>query len=139
MAEKKDDITLKKERVIARAASQKPHEYPVEPASLTGGVMPMSIVGRFRSERARLGPDFTEAERQWRITWHNDQHLHPSEPLPEHPAVNKEKYWWLRRIYRTPGDYIEKHILEPRFVSTISPRKRKNFVCSLTESLFLSR
>lgn len=111
------DDKLKKEKIIARAATQKPHEYPIEPASLTGGVMPMGIMGRFRNERARLGPDFTEAEKRWRIRWHHDQHLHPSEPLPDSLALKKEKYWWLRRFYRAPGDYIEERVLAPRLVS----------------------
>lgn len=103
-----------KEKIIKRAATQKPPEYPIYTESPTGGVMPMQIAGRFHNERARLGPDFNDAERRWRVRWHHDQELHPSEPRPELPELKAEKYWWLRRLYRKPLDILEERILAPR-------------------------
>ena len=77
----------------------------------------MEIAGRFQEERARLGPDFTDAERKWRVQWHHDQMLTHHEPLPESDALKREKYWWLRRFYRKPLDILEERILAPRIVS----------------------
>lgn len=107
----------KKEKIISRAATQKPPEYPLHPETITGGVMPMEIAGRFEEERARLGPDFNDAERRWRIRWHADQHLTHHEPLPDSEALKAEKYWWFRRFYRKPLDLLEERVFAPRMVS----------------------
>ena len=107
-------------RILARAAAAKTSEYPKEiyPQSSTGGVIGTSIKGRFQFERERLGPDFTENERQWRIKWYRDQHLHPNEPVKAaQEAMQRELLNPLRRLYRIPFDWIEKHVFEPRMVS----------------------
>lgn len=106
--------------IWARAAAAKTPEYPtglkLYPSSETGGVLAMSIVGRFANERERLGPEFTEAERKWRVKWYHDQHLHPSEPL-EVPALYRELRNPLRRWYQKPLNYLEQQVLRPRIVS----------------------
>lgn len=103
-------------RIRARASVAKSREYPRWASSETGGVMPMSIVGRFDGERERLGPDFTERDRQWRIQWHKDQALDHSEPrfVPELYASTRNIF---RRIYMTPLNHVESKYLVPRFVS----------------------
>ncbi|KAI1289360.1 hypothetical protein HDE_08870 [Halotydeus destructor] len=100
-------------RLVARAATAKTPVYPNWASSETGGVMPMTIVGRFENERARLGPDFTEADRQWRIKWIKDQALHPSEPRAV-PEAKKIMFNPLRRFYMAPLDHLEENILKPR-------------------------
>lgn len=118
---KHDEMAVKS--ILARAAAAKTPEYPplhqTYPSSMTGGVLPMVLVGRFSHERERLGPDFTDAERQWRIKWYKDQHLHPKEPFTV-PLLEKEMRNPLRRFYKIPLNYLEHQILAPRFVSAIS-------------------
>jgi hypothetical protein len=107
-------------RILSRAAASKTSEYPKEvyPSSSSGGVMHTTIKSRFSNERDRLGPDFTETERQWRIKWYRDQHLHPNEPVKEaQEALEKELLNPIRRFYRIPFDWIEKNVLAKRMVS----------------------
>lgn len=107
-------------RVLARAAAAKTPEYPAAermwPASQYGGVLPMSLTGRFENERERLGPEFTDAERRWRIKWYRDQILHPDEPLPV-PELYREYYHPMRRFYRAPLEHLEHKVMAPRLVS----------------------
>jgi len=100
-------------RIFARASVAKTREYPKWPSSVTGGVMPMTIVGRFDQERERLGPDFTEVDRQWRIQWHKDQHLDHHEPRPV-PQLYASTNNIFRRFYKAPLNYVEANILAPR-------------------------
>lgn len=102
--------------ILSRAAAAKRSEYPkqVYPASETGGgVIPNRIAGRFDNERERLGPDFDETQRQWRIKWHQDQHLHHKEPVAAaQKALDKELKWFFRRWYAKPMDWVQTNILE---------------------------
>lgn len=66
----------------------------------------MEIKGRFANERERLGPDFDETQRQWRIKWIKDQHLHPNEPF-EVKQLYIEYHNPIRRFYRKPLDLFE--------------------------------
>jgi NADH dehydrogenase (ubiquinone) 1 beta subcomplex subunit 6 len=100
-------------KILARASMAKMSEYPKWPASETGGVMPMNIEGRFANERARLGPDFTDAERQWRIKWIKDQVLHPSEPRHV-PELYIEYNNPIRRFYQKPLNWVEQNVFRPR-------------------------
>jgi len=102
-------------RILARASTVKTPEYPNYPSSYTSGSIPMTITGRFANERERLGPDFTEADRQWRIKWIKDQALHPHEPYTV-PAMEKELFNPFRRIYKAPLDYVERNIF-PKFMN----------------------
>lgn len=78
----------------------------------------MSIVGRFANERERLGPEFTDAERKWRIKWFRDQHLHHSEPL-QVPKLYHALRNPLRRWYQRPLNHLEQKVLRPRIVSPV--------------------
>lgn len=113
----KKDPHSKVNRILARAAAAKTPEYPLYPSSETGGVLPLSITGRFANERERLGPDFTEADRMWRVKWHKDQQLHQNEPyhVPQLARSLKNPF---RRFYTAPLDYVQNHILQPRIVSS---------------------
>lgn len=75
------------------------------PHSHTGGVKPMNIQGRFARDRERLTTDFTDADREWRKKWINDQNLSPNEPrkVPELERALKNPF---RRFYRYPMDYL---------------------------------
>lgn len=75
------------------------------PHSETGGVKPMSIQGRFASDRERLTGDFTDADREWRKKWLKDQELSPNEPrrVPELERALKNPF---RRFYRYPMDAL---------------------------------
>ncbi|KAJ8966958.1 hypothetical protein NQ314_003180 [Rhamnusium bicolor] len=79
-------------------------------ASHTGGVKPMSITGRYVSERERvLG--MTDAERAFRLQWLKDQELSPNEPR-KLPEMYKATYNPLRRFYRWPLNQLEK-VIQP--------------------------
>ncbi|XP_064461062.1 uncharacterized protein LOC135371021 [Ornithodoros turicata] len=76
------------------------------PHSHTGGVRPMNIQGRFGSEIARVSSgEFSQADREWRKKWVNDQVLSPNEPrrVPELERKFKNP---IRRFYRFPMDYL---------------------------------
>lgn len=92
----------------------KSREVPPFPASPTGGVTPMSLRTRFQQERARLGPDFTEKWRKWRVQWIKDQALHPLEPVYSE-ALDKGRLNVFRRAWRYPWNKLEiflgKHIV----------------------------
>lgn len=105
-------------KILARALITRPREYPRWPASHSSGVIPFQIEGRFASERERLGPDFAEIDRQWRIKWIQDQHLHPSEPRYV-PEWEREFFNPIRRMYRAPLTWVETKILAPRMVSLL--------------------
>lgn len=112
----KKDPHSKVNRILARAAAAKTPDYPLFPASDSSGVLPLTITGRFANERERLGPDFTDADRAWRIKWHKDQILHQNEPyhVPELARSLRNPF---RRFYTAPMDYVQNHILQPRMVS----------------------
>ncbi|CAH0554833.1 unnamed protein product [Brassicogethes aeneus] len=79
-------------------------------ASPTGGVKPMTISGRYNSERERLF-GMTDEERAFRKQWLKDQELSHNEPkkVPEmYKALNNP----IRRFYRLPLDTLQK-IMEP--------------------------
>ncbi|XP_044268594.1 uncharacterized protein LOC123013831 [Tribolium madens] len=78
-------------------------------ASQTGGVKPMSIAGRFTSERERL-LGMTDEERAFRKQWLKDQELAPNEPRPV-PEMYKATYNPIRRAYRWPLDQLAKVLL----------------------------
>jgi len=99
-------------RIKARASATKTSEYPNWPSSQSAGTLPMSIAGRFKNERERLGPDFTEADRQWRIKWYKDQNLHPNEPYYV-PELERALFNPLRRLYRAPLNYVERSVFTP--------------------------
>lgn len=111
------DKEQKTQRILNRAASAKAPEYP---PTHTGGNIPVYLAGRFAQERERLGPDFTETERQWRIKWHKDQYLHHNEPVKEAiEKLNNDLRNPIRRLYRIPLDWVEKNVLTPAMVSLI--------------------
>lgn len=78
--------------------------------SETGGVKPMSIAGRYVSERERLY-EMTDAERAFRKQWLNDQILSANEPKKV-PEMYKAYYNPIRRFYRWPLDKLQTK-LEP--------------------------
>lgn len=93
-------------KILSKAKTQTFSEAPKYVASENGGVMMMNLAGRFDKERQRLGPDFTEADRQYRIRFLADQNLHPAEPF-EVPEYYKVRYNPIRRFYRFPLDKVE--------------------------------
>ncbi|KAI7691311.1 hypothetical protein SSS_06607 [Sarcoptes scabiei] len=89
-------------KILTTAKIQVPSESPKYAGSETSGTFHTSIVGRFENERARLGPNFTEKDRQWRIKFLKAQDLHPSEPfdVPELRSIScnscqKDDRKWL--------------------------------------------
>lgn len=98
-------------KLLARAETQTFSEAPKYTADVCTGVPQAVLAGRFENERARLGPDFTEADRQWRIKYLASQNLHPSEPF----EVPRRKLNPFRRFYRYPlnlfEDYLTKYMV----------------------------
>ncbi|KAL3191623.1 hypothetical protein MRX96_059716 [Rhipicephalus microplus] len=92
------------------------------PHSDTGGVKPMSIEGRFATERSRLSGEFTDADRAWRKKWLEDQHLSPNEPrkVPELERALKNPF---RRFYRAPMNALFAR-LEPTLGPLMTPAFR---------------
>ncbi|KAI7691310.1 hypothetical protein SSS_06607 [Sarcoptes scabiei] len=78
-------------KILTTAKIQVPSESPKYAGSETSGTFHTSIVGRFENERARLGPNFTEKDRQWRIKFLKAQDLHPSEPF-DVPELRKGRF-----------------------------------------------
>ncbi|CAG0878618.1 unnamed protein product [Darwinula stevensoni] len=83
---------------------------PTESYRQTGGVKPMTIVGRVQWERERLN-EMTQEEREWRKKWLKDQELSHREPrfVPEYYKATMNP---IRRLYRLPLDFVFKK-LEP--------------------------
>ena len=79
-------------------------------ASPTGGVKPMSIAGRFVSERERLF-GMTDEERLFRKQWLKDQELGHSEPRVV-PEMYKATHNPIRRFYRWPLNTLA-NVLRP--------------------------
>ena len=96
-------------KILTRAKAQIPSESPKFAHSPSSGVLHTSIEGAFSNERARLGPTFTETDRQWRIKYLESQNLHPAEPF-EVPELSKVHYNPIRRFYRWPLDQLEKFL-----------------------------
>ncbi|KAH7638672.1 NADH dehydrogenase (ubiquinone) B17 subunit [Dermatophagoides farinae] len=94
-------------KILIRAKVQVPSESPKFAHSLSSGVLHTSIKGAYNNERARLGPNFNETDRQWRVKYLESQNLHPSEPF-EVPELSKVHYNPIRRFYRWPLDQVEK-------------------------------
>ena len=94
-----------REKLNIRAEGQTLSEEPKLAQTDFYGHVPMSLRGRFHNERARLGPDFTEADRLWRIRWLKDQELHPNEPY-DIPEARKQ-FNIFRRIVRFPLNWFE--------------------------------
>ena len=105
-------------RLYARASAQRFDENPRYPQHTSSGVIPMSVKGRFANERERLGHDFDETQRQWRVKWIKDQHLHPNEPF-DVKQLYIEYHNPIRRFYRKPMDLFESW-LRQRTVWTLS-------------------
>ncbi|KAF7495558.1 hypothetical protein SSS_06607 [Sarcoptes scabiei] len=101
-------------KILTTAKIQVPSESPKYAGSETSGTFHTSIVGRFENERARLGPNFTEKDRQWRIKFLKAQDLHPSEPF-DVPELRKVHYNPIRRFYRYPLNLLE-DFLTPKLV-----------------------
>lgn len=72
--------------------------------TLTGGVKPMSITGRYNRERERL-LGMTDEERAFRKQWLKDQELSPNEPRKV-PEMYKATHNPIRRLYRAPLDFL---------------------------------
>lgn len=94
-------------KILARAKTQTFSEVPKYAQSPTSGVKLMWLNGRFANERARLGPDFTEADRQWRIKYIKSLDLHPAEPFHV-PNLLSSHLNPIRRFYRAPLDIVER-------------------------------
>ncbi|XP_019877092.1 uncharacterized protein LOC109604978 [Aethina tumida] len=75
-------------------------------ASPTGGVKPMTISGRYNSERERLF-GMTNEERAFRKQWLKDQELAHDEPK-KLPEMYKATHNPIRRLYRLPLDTLQK-------------------------------
>lgn len=73
-------------------------------SSKTGGVKPMSIAGRYVSERERLN-GMTDAERKFRAQYLKDQILSPNEPRHV-PELARSTLNPIRRFYRYPLDKL---------------------------------
>ncbi|PIO63917.1 hypothetical protein TELCIR_14471 [Teladorsagia circumcincta] len=72
----------------------------------------MSLELHMADERVRAA-GLSPAEREWRMKWLKDQHLHPDEPIvvdAVHRQLNP-----LRVIYRWPWDKLYLHFLKPTF------------------------
>ncbi|VDO60237.1 unnamed protein product [Heligmosomoides polygyrus] len=73
---------------------------------------PMSLELHMADERVRAA-GLSPAEREWRMKWVKDQHLHPDEPIvvdAVHRQLNP-----LRVLYRYPWDKLYLHFLKPTF------------------------
>ncbi|CAG0884032.1 unnamed protein product [Cyprideis torosa] len=77
----------------------------------TGGVLPMSIIGRMKLEQDRLA-GMNEVERAWRAQWLKDQELSHREPVfvPEYFAALNNPF---RRNMKLPLDFFFKRVIEP--------------------------
>ncbi|MFH4973512.1 hypothetical protein AB6A40_000221 [Gnathostoma spinigerum] len=73
---------------------------------------PMSLEMHMADERVRTA-GLTPAEREWRIKWLKDQHLHPDEPI--HVDAVHRQLNPIRILYRLPMDTLYKRFLRPTF------------------------
>lgn len=90
-----------RQRIEARAK-----EFPRWPSSQSGGVRIMWLESRFWYDRERLGPDFDDDWRAYRVKYLKSLELDPREPVhvPEYEldCINP-----IRRFYQKGGDLIE--------------------------------
>ncbi|KAK9881666.1 hypothetical protein WA026_017182 [Henosepilachna vigintioctopunctata] len=80
-------------------------------SSDTGGVKPMTIIGRLVRERERLA-GMTDDERALRAQYLKDQILSPNEPRNV-PELTRELRNPIKRFYRYPLDNFQK-MIEPK-------------------------
>uniref|UniRef100_A0A915BWB1 NADH dehydrogenase [ubiquinone] 1 beta subcomplex subunit 6 n=1 Tax=Parascaris univalens TaxID=6257 RepID=A0A915BWB1_PARUN len=73
---------------------------------------PMSLELHMADERVRAA-GLSPAEREWRIKWLKDQHLHPDEPI--HVDAVHRQLNPIRVLYRMPFDKLYLHFLKPTF------------------------
>uniref|UniRef100_A0A1I7Y805 NADH dehydrogenase [ubiquinone] 1 beta subcomplex subunit 6 n=1 Tax=Steinernema glaseri TaxID=37863 RepID=A0A1I7Y805_9BILA len=73
---------------------------------------PMSLELHMADERVRTA-GLSPAEREWRVKWLKDQHLHPDEPI--HVDAVHRQLNPIRVLYRWPWDKLYKHFLRPTF------------------------
>lgn len=85
------------------------------PSSDTGGVLPMNMASRFADERHRLGEDYTEKWRQYRIKYLKSLILERKEPR-DVPELTKLLVNPIRRAFHIPLNYYEKLVM-PYMVS----------------------
>uniref|UniRef100_A0A914CP61 NADH dehydrogenase [ubiquinone] 1 beta subcomplex subunit 6 n=1 Tax=Acrobeloides nanus TaxID=290746 RepID=A0A914CP61_9BILA len=72
----------------------------------------MSLELHMADERARTA-GLSPAEREWRMKWIKDQHLHADEPI--HVDAVHRQLNPVRVLYRKPWDNLYKHFLRPSF------------------------
>lgn len=94
-------------------------------SSNTGGVKPMTIIGRTGRERERL-IGMTNEERLWRKTWLKDQILSADEPRYV-PEYWKEIRNPIRRFYQAPLNVLHK-ALTPVMVLKYRLYNQRTFV-----------
>ncbi|XP_054162118.1 uncharacterized protein LOC128960072 [Oppia nitens] len=123
---KPDNSEGELKKIYAKASTQSFAENPRYPMHPTSGVMPMSIVGRFKHERERLGPDFDNVQREWRIKTIHDRHLHPSEPFEVKQLYN-EYHNPIRRFYRWPLDQFEDWLRRSGIFEKFIPGENQNW------------
>ncbi|XP_074598995.1 uncharacterized protein LOC141853526 [Brevipalpus obovatus] len=124
----------KYDELLSRIYGTKSRDVPTHPSSQSGGVMPMTLRTRFYQERHRLGGDFNEKWRKWRVQFIKDQALHPLEPA-YNADFDKFRLNVFRRTWRWPGNQFEmflcKH-LHPTRANAI----RRSITISLRIYLF---
>lgn len=80
-------------------------------ASETGGVKPMTVIGRLNRERERIH-GMSEEEKAFRKKFLKDQVLAHNEPKVV-PELYRELNNPIRRFYKWPLDTLQKTVLEP--------------------------
>lgn len=103
-------------RILRKRLEQRAAEYPRWPASQFGNVRVMYLEGPFSYDRDRLGPNFTEEERLYRVKYLKSLELHHDEPLHV-PEYEIELLNPLRRFYMKPMDWVENNIIRKYFKS----------------------
>lgn len=90
-----------KQRIAARAK-----EFPRWPSSQSGGVRVMWIESRFFYDRERLGSDFDDDWRDYRVKYLKSLELDPREPVHV-PEFERNVLNPIRRFYMKGGDVLE--------------------------------